>query len=125
MLTNTDIYDTYNKYLIKDMIADERTLGYYRSGITGYKVAECNFYKYSDTNLTITMNYPIFPHQVMLLELWFTNEKLYKVLKFRLMGKKHDGVVVVFGEWKNNKTDDIKYVKITSQKQIAVIKKES
>lgn len=88
MLTNTDVSDTYNNYLIRDMIADERTYPYYRNGISGYKV-------------------------------------VYEKMKPRIKGKNHDGIVVVFGEWKINTTDAINYVSITSEKQIAVIKKES
>ena len=125
MLTNTDINDTYNNYLIRDMIADERTYIYYRNGIMGYKIVECNFYKYSDRTQTITMNYPPFPNQKKTLELRFDSKELYEKMKPRIKGKKHDGIVVVFGEWKNNTTNVINYVRITSEKQIAVIKKES
>ena len=125
MLTNTDINDTYNNYLIRDMIADERTYPYYRNGISGYKIVECNFYKYSDIGFTITMNYPTFPNQKKALELWFDSKELYEKMKPRIKGKNHDGIVVVFGEWKINTTDAINYVSITSEKQIAVIRKES
>lgn len=125
MLTNTDIDDTYNNYLIRDMIADERTLQYYRNGIRGYKVVECNFYKYFDEGLTITMNYPPFPNRKKSLELWFESKELYEKMKPRIKGKNHDGIVVVFGEWKISTTDVINYVSISSEKQIAVIKKES
>lgn len=125
MLTNTDINDTYNNYLIRDMIADERTYPYYRNGISGYKIVECNFYKYSDIDFTITMNYPTFPNQKRALELWFDSKELYEKMKPRIKGKNHDGIVVVFGEWKINTTDAVNYVSITSEMQIAVIRKES
>lgn len=125
MLTNTDIDDTYNNYPIRDMIADERTYSYYSNGIIGYKVVECNFFKYLDEGLTITMNYPPFPNRKNHLELWFDNKELYQKMKPRIKGKKHDGIVVVFGEWKINTMDTINYVNITSENQIAIIKKES
>lgn len=125
MLTNTDINDTYNGYLIKDMIADERTRSIYRNGITGYKVVECNFYKYMDASKSITMNYPCFPNKDFSLELWFDDEELYESMKKRIKGKKHDGIVIVFGNWVLNSLDGTNYVNISSQKQISVIKKES
>ncbi len=125
MLTNIDIDDTYNNYFVRDMIADERTYNYYRNGIVGYKVVECNFYKYSDLSRTITMNYPPFPNQNKTLELWFNSKELYEKFKPRIKGKKHDGIVVIFGEWKIGYMDGINYVSITSENQIAVIKKES
>lgn len=125
MLTNTDIDDTYNDYLIKDMIADERTYQYYKNGISGYKIVECNFYKYSDAGFTITMNYPTFPNHKGHLELWFDDKELYEKMKPRIKGKNHDGIVVVFGEWKINTKDGINYVNLSSENQIAVIKKES
>ena len=46
-------------------------------------------------------------------------------MKPRIKGKKHDGIVVVFGEWDINTMDSINYVNITSENHIAIIKKES
>lgn len=125
MLTNTDINDSYNGYVIKNMIADERTYPNYEAIIDGYKVVECNFYKYSDGAKTITMNYPVYPHNKRSVELWFEQEKLYESVKMRIKGKNHDGIVVVFGKWIYNDSDKVNYINIISQRQIAVIKKES
>lgn len=125
MLTNMEINDRYNNILISNMIADERTIDIYINKITGYKVVECNFYKYSDESQLILMNYPVFPNTVRNLELWFNNKDLYEKIKPRIKGKNHDGLVVVFGEWVYNENDNINYTVITSEKQIAVIRKES
>lgn len=125
MLTNIDIEDSYNGYIIKDMIADERTCVFYKTKIDGYKVVECNFYKYNDEAKTITMNYPAFPHNKRFIELWFEQEELYESIKMRIKGKNHDGIVVVFGKWIYNDVDGTNYVNVLSQRQIAVIKKES
>lgn len=123
MLTNTEINDCYNGYKICEMIADERTESCYHDGIQGYKVVECNFYKYSESTKVITMNYPRFPHQTRNIELWFINEGIFKHIVKRIRGKNHNGIVVVFGEWKLN--GYVNYVEITSEKQIAIIQKES
>ena len=123
MLTNTEINDCYNGYKIRDMIADERTEAYYHNGIEGYKVVECNFYKFAAETSVITMNYPCFPHRTRSLELWFNDKILFRSILRRIQGKNHNGIVVVFGDWKLD--GQANYVNILSEKQIAVIRKES
>lgn len=123
MLQSFDINDNYNGYKIRDLIADERTYKYYKNGIEGYKVVECNFYQYKPELLTIYMNYPMFPNVKYHLILEFYDEELFKKMIKRMRGKKHDGLVVVFGEWRYD--DKFSYVKITSEKQIGIIIKES
>lgn len=125
MLTNTAIDDIYNGFAIRDMIADERTVAIYKDKIESFKIVECNFYKYSDDANVIYMNYPTFPNQVRTVELWFDNVGLYSGIKNRIKGKGHNGIVVVFGNWICSEVDKTNYVRITSEKQIAVIKKES
>lgn len=125
MLTNTDVNDTYNGFYVRDMIADERTVEIYKDKIEGFKVVECNFYKYSDESKVIYMNYPLFPNRIRTLELWFDDIKLYNGIKNRVKGKGHNGIVVVFGNWTYSEVDTTNYTKIISEKQIAIIRKES
>lgn len=123
MSQSYDINDTYHGYKMRDIIADERTYKYYKDGIEGYKIVECNYYKYKEELLTIYMNYPMFPNVKYNLILEFYDEELFEKMVLRLKGKRHDGLVIVFGEWRHD--DKFSYVKINSEKQISVIKKES
>ncbi len=92
-------------------------------GIEGYKIVECNAYRYKKENLTMYMNYPVFPNVKGHLILEFCNEELLKKMIPRMVGKKHDGLVVVFGKWRHD--EKFSYVRIDSENQISVIKKES
>ena len=123
MLQSYDISDKYNGYRISDLIADERTYRYYKGGIEGYKIVECNAYRYKKETLTMYMNYPVFPNVKGHLILEFCNEELLKKMIPRMVGKKHDGLVVVFGKWRHD--EKFSYVRIDSENQISVIKKES
>ena len=123
MMQSYDINDEYNGYKIRDIIADERTYEYYQNGIEGYKIVECNFYQYKSEVLTIYMNYPMFPNVKQNLILEFYDEELFKKMIPRILGKKHDGLVVVFGKWRHD--ERFSYVRIDSEKQIGIIKKES
>ena len=92
-------------------------------GIEGYKIVECNAYRYKKENLTMYMNYPGFPNVKGHLILEFCNAELLKKMIPRMVGKKHDGLVVVFGKWRHD--EKFSYVRIDSENQISVIKKES
>lgn len=125
MLINTGIDDTYNNYHIRDIIADERTVDIYNNGIVGMKLVECNFYRYDENR--IIMNYPLYtPNNVLNhIELRFNDKSpLFNKVLNCVKGKKHDGVVIVFGNFIYDNENQISYVNITSLNQIAVIKKE-
>ena len=123
MMQSYDIHDKYNGHGIRDIIADERTYKYYQDGIAGFKIVECNFYKYVENTLTIYMNYPMYPNIKYNLILEFYDVELFKKMVLRTKGKSHNGLIVVFGEWRHD--DKFSYVRINSEKQISVIKKES
>ena len=127
MLINTGIDDTYNNYPIRDIIADERTASIYGNTIIGIKLVECNFYRFDKNK--IIMNYPLFtPNSDKLnhIELRFNEGSplFSKVLNY-VKGKKHNGIIIVFGNFTYDNENEISYVNITSLNQIAVIKKET
>lgn len=132
MCTNTPINNSYGGIAIKDILADERSFPFYINGVEGYKLVECNYYRYDRTISTIWMNYPcyfIYPVTKYYAQLEFTDQKLFNKILPRLFDTKHNGIIVVSGNWETvNISTSAKPVKskckIYSEKQIAVIKKE-
>ena len=132
MCTNTPIDDSYGGIVIKDILADERSFYFYTNGIEGYKLVECNYYRYDRTALTIWMNYPcyfVYPATRYYVQLEFADQELYNKMLPRIYDTKHNGIIIVSGNWKiTNISKFAKPIKskckIYSEKQIAVIKKE-
>lgn len=61
MCKNIHPNETYNGFFSRDILADTRTYDIYKNEINGYKIVECNFYRF-EKNLII-MNYPCYPTQ--------------------------------------------------------------
>ena len=131
MCTNTPINDSYGGIVIKDILADERTSFFYKNGIEGYKLVECNFYRYDDTTFTILMNFPcysVYRVTEYYVQLEFMDEELYKKTRTRLYDTKHNSIIAISGDWKKvNFNTSPKPTKsrciIYSARQIAVIQR--
>ena len=126
MATNTPPNDEYNGTKIKDLLADIRSYTDYANGITGYRLVECNYFRYE--NKVLIMNFPFFPQNEYLLRLNFEDENLFREEKDRFFTLKHSGIIVVSGLW--NTVNELYYGKtikaectIYSEKQIGIIKK--
>lgn len=61
MCTNTPIEDKYGDYIIGNIIADIRNISDNLDGINGYRIVECNFYRFDKKTQSIYFNYPYFP----------------------------------------------------------------
>ncbi len=130
MCTNTPEDEKYNGKYIWDMLADDRSFHYYKEGIDGYKLAECNYYQYDASSKSLIMNFPCFPDKKYYIQIQFDEEALYKEKQnvFYKMG--HFGIIVIAGHWKkvNYKVNGLEikaHCLIHDKKQIAVMKKET
>ena len=52
-------HERYNGVLIDDILADGENYVRYSSGIQGFKVVESSFYFYTDSDMSIMLNYPL------------------------------------------------------------------
>lgn len=124
MCTNTPIEDKYGGYRIGDMIADIRNFDEYLNGIRGYRIVECNFYKFDIKSLSICFNYPYFPQNKHHVRVAFNRKDLFKKMVDKLIPLGHGGIIVISGNWLPIGEEKVKSeCEIHSEKQIAIIKK--
>ena len=119
MCKNIHPNETYNGFFIRDILADTRTYDIYKSEINGYKIVECNFYRF-EKNLII-MNYPCYPTQKEIhhISLYFNSNMLFQKFLPTVLKTKHSGIFAISGNWTSNT-----YI-ISSSKQIKLIQKEN
>lgn len=127
MCTNTPIDDKYGTYIIGDIIADIRNINDNSNGIKGYRIIECNFYKYDKNSQSIYFNYPCYPQNQYLVEVKFKKTDLFEEMLKRILPLKHEGIIVISGNWVLSDIEEkTKCVcEIYSAKQIAIIRKDN
>lgn len=91
---------TYNKILIDDIFADGENYSRYGGGIEGYKIVETSFYYYTDSEMSMTLNYPINNKGLnSWVKIKFTDKNLYISQKQKLWNSLHIEPVIIAGEW--------------------------
>lgn len=119
MCKNIHPNETYNGFFIRDILADTRTYDIYKNEINGYKIVECNFYRFEKK--LIIMNYPCYPTQKEIhhISLYFNSNMLFQKFLPTVLKTKHSGIFAISGNWTSNTCI------ISSSKQIKLIQKEN
>lgn len=92
--------ETYNGFLIDDILADNENYEKYADGIEGYKIVETSFYFFNDKDCSATLNYPVNNKgKNSWVKIIFKNRALYKKHKRKLMDSNHIEPIIIAGEW--------------------------
>lgn len=92
--------ERYNGILIDDIFADEENYGRYFGGIQGYKVVETSFYFYTDSDMSITLNYPSdYKGKSSWVKIIFEDRTLYERQKARFYKSLHIEPIIIAGKW--------------------------
>lgn len=97
----------YNGYDIDDILVDKYNYDRYSSGIEGYRIVSCTFYKFDpDPKIqTITMNYPFVGKARV--KIHINDKKTFDVCVKKLKDSTHKNSVVIAGKWRLSNEEDI------------------
>lgn len=100
MCLSKDKNERYNGFLINDIFADNENYERYSIGIQGYKIVETSFYFYTDSDMSITLNYPLDNRgKDSWVKIIFENKDLYNSQKAKLYCSLHIEPIIIAGEW--------------------------
>lgn len=108
-----DDEDEINGTIIKDIFAGRKTSYLYTKYISGIKLVECSYFRYSRNERTIYFKFP-YDNKTMNLTVQFNTIKLFNDKLKEIYNYK--GIILIYAKWERN------IANISSKNQIVLIK---
>lgn len=109
-----------NGRTIASMLADNRSIYYYKNGIRKNKIVELKYCKYNTDKLSIIFTYP-FEEKKFYIEAIFNDKELFKSINRELYNNSQS-IIVIAGNFNYNKSTRNYDIEIINKKQICLVK---
>ncbi len=107
MCISKNKYETYNGFLIDDILADNENYERYADGIEGYKIVETSYYHKIKDEYALRLNYPVNNKGISSwVKVSFESKSLFWDQYDKLKESMHIEPIIIAGDWRKVKDND-------------------